>query len=138
MAPPAPTIATVRRRRALAQGLHRPDGLDELGAVRRLLAVQGQELRSARRAVRARTRDTTAARVDRLLTEDRALVLTWVNRGTLHLMDREGYPWLLGLTGPASRAANAARLRHEGVDEAAAERGVAWRRSWTRSLTRAR
>jgi hypothetical protein len=119
------TADELRRRRALAQNLHRPAGLDEAGVVRGLLAVQGQELRSARRAVRARSRGTTAAAVDRLLTADRTLVVTWVNRGTLHLMAREDYPWLLGLTAPATANANARRLRQEGVGEAAAERGVA-------------
>ncbi|WP_354699720.1 hypothetical protein DSM112329_05444 [Paraconexibacter sp. AEG42_29] len=119
------TANELRSRRALAQGLHRPAGLDAAGVVRRLLAVQGQELRSARRAVRSRSRGTTAAGVDRLLTEDRSLVVTWVNRGTLHLIDREDYPWLLGLTGPPSVAFNQARLRQEGVAAGDAERGVA-------------
>lgn len=118
-------VAAIRRARALAQGLHRPPGLDEAGVVRRLLAVQGQDLRSARRAVRARSAGSTAATVDRLLTGDRALVLTWLNRGTLHLVDREDYPWLLGLTAPTTANANARRLRQEGVGEADAERGVA-------------
>lgn len=117
------TDAELRRRRALAQGLHRPAGAGVHDVVRGLLAVQGQDLRSARRAVRARSHGTTAADVDRLL-DERGLVVTWVNRGTLHLMTPEDYPWLLGLTGQASVKANARRLRQEGVDEAAAERGV--------------
>jgi hypothetical protein len=117
--------AAIRRARALAQGLHRPADLDEVGVARRLLAVQGQDLRSARRAIRARSTGTTAAGVDRLLTRDRELVLTWLNRGTLHLVAREDYPWLLGLTAPTTGNANARRLRQEGVSEADAERGVA-------------
>ncbi|MCW3013705.1 MAG: hypothetical protein JWO02_797 [Solirubrobacterales bacterium] len=124
-APPTVAPSSLRRRRALAQGLHRPADLGLQDAVRRLLAVQGQELRSARRALRARTRGSTAAQVDALLTGDRSLVLTWLCRGTLHLVDREDYPWLLGLTAPTVVTANARRLRQEGVGEADAERGVA-------------
>ncbi|MCW3000442.1 MAG: hypothetical protein JWN65_3991 [Solirubrobacterales bacterium] len=115
--------SSLRRRRAIAQGLHRPAGAGVQDAVRGLLAVQGQELRSARRAIRARTRATTAAQVDALLT-DGALVLTWLCRGTLHLVDRDDYPWLLGLTAPTVATANTRRLRQEGVGEADAERGV--------------
>jgi hypothetical protein len=120
----APRPAGLRRLRALAQLLHRPAGATPEGAVRHLLAVQGQDLRAARRALRARTRGSTAAQVDGLL-DDGTLLRTWTCRGTLHLVAREDHPWLLGLTAPVAATANARRLRQEGVDEAAAERGVA-------------
>jgi len=64
----------------------------------RLLAVQGQDARGARLAVRARTTGLTAADVDRALTDDRALLITWLNRGTLHLVRSEDYWWLHALT----------------------------------------
>ena len=123
MAAPEPTLSTLRRARALAQGLHRPAGLDVHGSVRRLLAVQGQDLRSARRAVRARTAGSTAEEVDAAL-DDRSLLITWLNRGTLHLVTPDDYPWLLGLTAPTTLKANERRLRQEGVGAADAERGV--------------
>ena len=44
---------------------------DVVGVCDRLLAVQAQDLRSARLAVRARTSGLTAADVDRALTEER-------------------------------------------------------------------
>lgn len=59
------------------------------------------------------------------MTEDRTLLVTWLNRGTLHLICREDYPWLLGLTAPTLRTANARRLSQEGIPPAAAERGLA-------------
>jgi Winged helix DNA-binding domain len=90
----------------------------------RLLAVQGQDPRGARLAVRARTVGVTAADVDRGLTEDRSLLITWVNRGTLHLLRSEDYPWLHALTTPPLLTSNARRLRQEGVSESAAEKGV--------------
>ena len=45
-----------------------------------------------RLAVRARTSGVSAADVDRALTEERSLVVTWLNRGTLHLIRSEDYP----------------------------------------------
>jgi hypothetical protein len=90
----------------------------------RLLAVQGQDPRGARLAVRARSEGVTAADVDRGLTEERSLLITWVNRGTLHLLRSEDYPWLHALTTPPLLASNTRRLRQEGVSERAAEKGV--------------
>lgn len=45
--------------------------------------MQGQDPRGFRLAVRARTRDCTAADVERAMGEDRSLLVTWLNRGTL-------------------------------------------------------
>jgi DNA glycosylase AlkZ-like len=53
------------------------------------------------------------------------MVLTWLNRGTLHLVRSEDYPWLQALTAPRSETAVARRLSQEGVPPDAAERGVA-------------
>ena len=52
--------------------------------VGRILAVQAQDGRGARLAVRSRTTGGTAIAVDQALAE-RRLVVTWLNRGTLHL-----------------------------------------------------
>ena len=62
--------------------------------------MQGQDPRGARLAVRARSEGLTAADVDRALTEERSLLITWLNRGTLHLVRSEDYPWLQALTTP--------------------------------------
>ena len=67
---------------------------DEVAVCDHLLAVQAQDLRSARLAVRARTRGLTAADVDRSLADERTLVIGWLNRGTLHLVRVEDYWWL--------------------------------------------
>src|SRR3954468_11736309 len=91
---------------------------------RRLLAVQAQDLRSARLAVRARTKGLTAAAVDRAL-EERVLVVGWLNRGTLQLVRNEDYWWLHALTTRPLFTANARRLVQTGVTADAAERGVA-------------
>jgi hypothetical protein len=95
------------------------------GAVaERLLAVQGQDPRGFRLAVRARSRGLSASSVDAALNAGELLV-TWLNRGTLHLVRREDYPLLQQLTTPPLFAGNARRLAQEGVPPDAAERGVA-------------
>jgi hypothetical protein len=86
--------------------------------------VQGQDPRGARLAVRARTEGLVAADIDRALSEERSLLITWLNRGTLHLVRSEDYPWLQALTTPPLQAGNARRLAQEGVTSRQAERGV--------------
>ena len=90
----------------------------------RLLAVQGQDPRGARLAVRARTEGVAAVDVDRAL-GDRSLLITWLNRGTLHLVRSEDYPWLHLLTAPTHLASCRRRLQQEGVSESAGERAMA-------------
>ena len=110
--------------RLTAQLLAGPAAVDPEAVVRRLLAVQGQDPRGARLAIRARTTGLTAADVDRCLTADRSLIITWLNRGTLHLVASEDYPWLHALTTPPLFTGNARRLAQEGVSSGAAERAV--------------
>ena len=113
--------------RLTAQLLAGEPARDPVAVAQRLLAVQAQDARGARLAVRARTlgTGTTAADVDRALTEDRTLVISWLNRGTLHLVRREDWPWLHALTTPPLLTGSARRLRQEGVPPRDAERGVA-------------
>jgi hypothetical protein len=91
---------------------------------RRLLAIQAQDLRGARLAVRARSAGLSASDVDAALA-DRSLVVSWLNRGTLHLVRAEDYWWLHRLTTPQLRTGNWRRLAQEGVPPDDAERAVA-------------
>jgi hypothetical protein len=111
--------------RLTAQLLAGAPARDPVDVVRRLLAVQGQDARGARLAIRARTTGLGATAVDRALSDDRSLLITWLNRGTLHLVGSEDYPWLHALTTPPLLTGNARRLAQEGVTRSAAERGVA-------------
>src|ERR1700709_215811 len=90
----------------------------------RLLAVQAQDPRGARLAVRARSTAATVAGFERALGDERTLLVTWLNRGTLHLVRSEDYPWLFALTTPQLATGNARRLQQEGVSPRDAERGV--------------
>jgi Winged helix DNA-binding domain len=111
--------------RFTAQLLAGPPAADPESVARRLLAIQAQDARGARLAIRARTTGLTAADVDRALTVGRTLVITWLCRGTLHLVRSEDYPWLHALTTPQLFTANARRLAQEGVSAGAADRAVA-------------
>ena len=112
------------RRRLSAQQLVGPPAESVTKVVDRLLAVQAQDLVAAKLAVRARTVGLTVADVDREL-QNRTLVVTWLNRGTLHLVRSQDYWWLQRLTTPQLAVSNARRLAQEGVSAVQAERGVA-------------
>ena len=91
---------------------------------RRLLAVQAQDPRGARLTIRARSAGLSAADVDAALAS-RSLLVTWLNRGTLHLVCADDYWWLHPLTNPQLLAGSSRRLAQEGVPPHDAERGVA-------------
>jgi Winged helix DNA-binding domain len=110
--------------RLTAQLLAGPPARDPVAVVERLLAVQAQDPRGARLAIRARSAGLSEADVDRALTGG-ALLITWLNRGTLHLVRSEDYAWLHALTTPPLLTGNARRLAQEGVEPGEAERGVA-------------
>jgi hypothetical protein len=115
---------TTLRRRLTAQLLAGPPARDPVAVARRLLAIQAQDGRGARLAVRARTQGGSGADIDRALTEDHSLVITWLNRGTLHLVASEDYHWLHALTMPPLLTRVTRRLAQEGVDPATTDRAL--------------
>jgi len=115
----------VWRARLAAQLLSGTPGRGVEEVVARLLAVQAQDARGARLAVRSRTAGVRAADVDDALTSQRSVVVTWLNRGTLHLVTADDYWWLHPLTTPQLATTIRRRLAQEGVGSAGADRGVA-------------
>ena len=116
--------ARLRALRLRSQLLSGPPADTPEDVVGRILAVQAQDERGLRLAVRARSRGVTAADVDTAL-DDGRLVVTWLNRGTLHLVRTEDYRWLHSLTAHRVLPGVRTRLRGLGVDPAGEERGVA-------------
>jgi hypothetical protein len=91
--------------------------------VQRILAVQAQDPRGARLAIRSRSVALHTSDVDRALDAKQVLIST-LNRGTLHLVTPEDY-WLLHpLTTPQLETGTWRRLGQEQVSPDAAERGV--------------
>jgi hypothetical protein len=118
--------AAVTAERCTAQLLSGSPARTAVDVVRRLLAVQGQDPRGVRLAIRARSAGLTAADVDRGLTQDRSLLISWLNRGTLHLVAAEDYWWLHALTTPSTLTGNLRRLTQEGgISADVADRAVA-------------
>jgi hypothetical protein len=115
---------TVHAERLTAQLLAGEKATSPEAVAERLLAVQGQDPRGFRLAIRARSTVRSAAEVDSALTDRRSLVVTWLNRGTLHLVRAEDYWWLHPLTTPQLAAGSETRLRQEGVSPSQSEQGV--------------
>jgi DNA glycosylase AlkZ-like len=124
MADPGSTPPPLAAQRLGAQLLSGAPARSVTGVTGHLLAIQAQDPRGARLAVRARTSGLLAADVDRALTAERSVVVSWLNRGTLHLVLAEDYWWLHELTTPQLLTSNARRLAQEGVTPGDAERGV--------------
>ena len=116
-----PTLLAARLGAQLLSGA---PAKDPVAVAERIFAVQGQDPMGFRLAVRARTEGVTAADVDRALTEDRSLVVSWLNRGTLHLIRSEDYPILQAVTTPPLRTSSERRLAQEGVPPRDLKRGI--------------
>jgi hypothetical protein len=114
----------VLARRLSAQLLAGRPARSPLAVAERLLAIQAQDPRGARLAVRARSVGVSSDDIDRQLTEERSLVITTLNRGTLHLVRSEDYPLLQSLTTPPLITASAARLARDGLDPDTSARAV--------------
>jgi hypothetical protein len=112
--------------RLSAQMLSGPPAPSAEAVVKRILAVQAQDARGARLAVRSRSLGAGlhASDVDAGLSERRSLVVTWLNRGTLQLVRADDYWWLHPLTTPQVVVKNRTRLHQEGVSDRQAARGV--------------
>ncbi len=110
----------VREERLVSQLLSGAPASSVEAVVRHLLAVQAQDARGVRLAVRARTEGLTVREFDAALA-DRSLVISWLCRGTLHLLTADDYFWLHDLTTPPLRPGCLRRLVQEGIspDQAA-------------------
>ncbi len=116
--------AAITAERAAAQLLSGPPAGRAEEVAGRLLAIQGQDPRGARLAVRVRSQGLSAADIDHALTVDRSLVISWLNRGTLHLVRSEDYWPLHRLTTPQLETGCARRLAQEGIPAAEADRAA--------------
>jgi hypothetical protein len=119
-----PDELAVTAQRCAAQLLHGDPAASAEEVTERLLAIQAQDPRGARLAIRARSAGLSASDVDSALAR-RSVIVTWLNRGTLHLVRAEDYWWLHPLTTPQQGTGSSRRLAQEGVPPQDAERAVA-------------
>lgn len=78
---------------------------------------------------RARSRQLTAADVERARVEERSLVRGWLMRRTVHLVAAEDYTWMLPLWSERHAANARRRLAQLGMDAAVQERALGEMRS---------
>ncbi|MGB3439038.1 MAG: winged helix DNA-binding domain-containing protein [Actinophytocola sp.] len=109
--------------RAHANGLGSARAGTVADAVRGVVALQGQDVRATRLAVRVRTGGLTAADVDDAVARGE-VVRTWAMRGTLHLVAAVDLRWVTGVFGPYFRDRQRPRRLRLGLDDAACARGV--------------
>lgn len=103
-------VARVLAERVRAQVLTGVRPTDPVEAVRRVGALQAQDPRALRLAIRARTTGVDALAVQRALAEPGRLVVTWLMRGTLHAVPAGDVRWLLALLRPARSSGRTRRL----------------------------
>ncbi|MFI7677729.1 winged helix DNA-binding domain-containing protein [Actinophytocola sp. NPDC049390] len=109
--------------RAYANGLGDDRARTVVDAVRKVVALQGQDVRATRLAVRVRTDGLTAADVDDAVARA-DVVRTWAMRGTLHLVAAEDLRWLTSIFGPYFRDRQRPRRRQLGLTDDDCARGV--------------
>jgi Winged helix DNA-binding domain len=102
--------------RMAAQWLIGPRAATPTEAVRRLTAVQAQDLPGALTSVALRTHRGTRAAVTAAL-DAGEVVRSWPMRGTLHLTAAEDLPWMLELLGPRVLAGAAGRRATVGLTD---------------------
>ena len=110
----------VRLLRLRAQRLTpRPgDGISDIALlVKELCGIQAQDARAAALALRVRSAGLSAADVERARVQERTIIRTWGQRGTLHLLAAEDLGWLLPLFGPVFIAGSRRRRTELGLDE---------------------
>jgi DNA glycosylase AlkZ-like len=103
-------VARVLAERVRAQALTGARPTDPSEAVRRVGALQAQDPRALRLAIRARTTGVDALAVRRAFAEPGRLVVTWLMRGTLHAVPAGDLRWLLALLRPARSSGRTRRL----------------------------
>ena len=86
--------------------------------------MQSQEWPSAQLAFHSRSADLRQADVLHAREGERAFVLTWSLRGTLHLVAAEDLRWQLALCGPGAIRATKRRYEQLGLTEALRERAL--------------
>jgi hypothetical protein len=92
--------------------------------VKDLCGIQAQDASAAALAVRVRSTGLLNDDVERARVQERSVVRTWGQRGTLHLLATADLSWLLPLFGPVFIAGNRRRYAELGLDEDTLARGV--------------
>ncbi|MFI5262841.1 MAG: winged helix DNA-binding domain-containing protein [Candidatus Limnocylindrales bacterium] len=120
-----PTFTAQHRRlaalRLVAQGIGAEGPATPVQVVRRMLALQAQDLPGVKWSVGLRQPPLTETSVEAAC-DAGTIVRSWPMRGTLHLVAAEDLGWMLQLTTPGAIASLAARRAYLGIADLDAER----------------
>ncbi|TMC59329.1 MAG: winged helix DNA-binding domain-containing protein [Chloroflexota bacterium] len=111
-----------RAQRLTPQEPDAPTGVAQV--VKDLCGLQAQDAFAAALAIRVRSTGLLNDDVERARVQERSIVRTWGQRGTLHLLATEDLTWLLPLLGPLFIAGNRRRYAELGLDEDTLTKGV--------------
>lgn len=104
---------------------HEPGAVTSVaGVVKELCGLQAQDARAATLGVRVRGAGLVASDVEQARVQERSVVRTWGQRGTLHLLATEDLGWLLPLFGPVFVAGDRRRRAELGLDEETCSRAI--------------
>ncbi|HEY6410014.1 MAG TPA: winged helix DNA-binding domain-containing protein [Ktedonobacteraceae bacterium] len=92
--------------------------------VKDLCGIQAQDAFAASLAVRVRSTGLSNEHVEHARLQERSVIRTWGQRGTLHLLATKDLDWLLPLFSPFFIAANQRRYAELGLDEHTLARGL--------------
>jgi Winged helix DNA-binding domain len=92
--------------------------------VKDLCGIQAQDAHAAALAVRVRSVGLAGGDVEQARVQERSIIRTWGQRGTLHLLATEDLGWLLPLLGPIFVAGDRTRRAELGLDEDTCTRGI--------------
>jgi hypothetical protein len=115
-------LEDMARRRLQSQALVESTFNSPEEALSWMAAVQGQDYAGAKWAVGLRLQGSTEKEIENALA-DRAILRTWMMRGTLQLVAPADILWILALVGPRVIAGNARRYRELELDEKTLQRG---------------
>jgi len=107
-----------------SQRLYGPRPKTVAGVLGDVFALQAQDTRASRLAVRARSEGLDVQDVIQACNQDRTVVRTWAMRGTLHMLPAEDVGWLVGLLGPDLAAGDRRRRLQLGLDDHLLERAI--------------
>jgi hypothetical protein len=97
--------------------------------VKALCGIQAQDASAATLVVRTRSVGLVVTGVEQARVQDRTIIRTWGQRGTLHLLTTEDIVWLLPLLGPVFVAGDRRRREELGLSEDVCVRGMSIMRS---------
>ncbi|WP_375435922.1 winged helix DNA-binding domain-containing protein [uncultured Hymenobacter sp.] len=113
--------SAIAQQRLISQRIGTEKGIDPAAVVRWMGAMQAQDYGQVMWAVGLRTQSSSVLEVEQAIAH-RSIVITWLMRGTIHLVFAEDAQWMSQLFGPRLLAAAGTRRQQLEIDQALIDR----------------